>query len=329
MKTLEKSIEELLVFFLDLEPIVMDEVKRKQKVLKGLRRLTTMKLKKIRFQQDLSKSYLEIRRKISPEIWEDWVIRRIFYNFHMWQYCKSCTKHIYCDLLNYIKNVMPVSRCPDDYPLHRAVIENKLYEIRQLCMGEDCNYFYINIDQHDMIGNSPLMLAVKLKLYEAIQILIDHGADPKYRVNPSSPSPIEQAVAMEDKAILILLISGYHRELHAKWSEHIEEFAYTLEKIPDFSINMSWECISSFIPFLKKFTPSDEYSIYKQGKNLRIDLTLVGWEQLRAKRGKISLMFDGDWNKVILMDHDKNSSKELFNELSYTQIEKHAEVTII
>ena len=92
---------------------------------------------------------------------------------------------------------------------------------------------------------------------------------------------------------------------------------------------MSWECVSNFIPFLRKFTPSDEYFICKKGGNLKIDLTLVGWEQIKAKRGKMSLMFIGDYNKVILIDHNKKTSRELFNDLSAEQVEKHTNVKFI
>jgi hypothetical protein len=89
---------------------------------------------------------------------------------------------------------------------------------------------------------------------------------------------------------------------------------------------MSWECISRFIPFLKKFTPSDEYYICKKGNNVKIDLSLIGWEQFKAKRGKVSLVFNGEYNKVILIDHDKKTSRELFSDLSPESIEKHTNV---
>ena len=44
-----------------------------------------------------------------------------------------------------------------------------------------------------------------------------------------------------------------------------------LESLPDFQIQMSFECESSIIPFLKSFTPHDTFKIYKQGSNIRLD----------------------------------------------------------
>ena len=44
---------------------------------------------------------------------------------------------------------------------------------------------------------------------------------------------------------------------------YLDDFKYelfeVLEKLPDFKINMSFECESSVIPFLKNFTPHDTF----------------------------------------------------------------------
>ena len=37
-----------------------------------------------------------------------------------------------------------------------------------------------------------------------------------------------------------------------------------LEKLPDFKIDMKFECESSVIPFIKNFTPHDIFKIYKK-----------------------------------------------------------------
>lgn len=47
-----------------------------------------------------------------------------------------------------------------------------------------------------------------------------------------------------------------------------------IERLPDFKIEMSFECESSIIPFLKSFTPHDNFKIYKQGSSIRLDFSL-------------------------------------------------------
>lgn len=329
MKSLRKTLKELLVLFLDFQPQAVDEAKRAQKVVRALRVLNYLDLSRIKVGKETSACFSNFRSKINADLWENWVIRRIMYGFYAFQDDQEYTTKIYSDLLGFIKNVMPIPEHIEEFPLHRAVIERKLFKIRQICIGDDCNYFHINIDQPDSLGNTALMLAVKLKFHDEVQVLIDHGADPKYRMSNLMPSPLELAIAMEDKALLKKLVVGYHQNLHSSWNDNIEDFAETLISIPDFSIRMKWECVSKFIPFLKKFTPSDEYYICKKGNKLKIDLTLIGWEQLRAKRGRVSLLFDGDFYRVIVIDHDKNTSRELFTDLSTDQIEKHTEVLFI
>lgn len=98
--------------------------------------------------------------------------------------------------------------------------------------------------------------------------------------------------------------------------------------MPDFSLKMRWECTSLLIPFLKKFTPSDIYTIYKQGNNVRIDLTLVSWDQLKAKRGNVSILFVGDEKRLMIIDNVKGTTRELFANLSPEQIARQADALI-
>lgn len=51
-----------------------------------------------------------------------------------------------------------------------------------------------------------------------------------------------------------------------------------LEKLPNFSIDLHFECSSNFIPFVSNFAPSDTYKIHKQGSDLRLDMTLIGFK---------------------------------------------------
>ena len=44
-----------------------------------------------------------------------------------------------------------------------------------------------------------------------------------------------------------------------------------LESLPDFKIEMSFECESSFVPFLTNFTPSDTFTFYKKASSIRLD----------------------------------------------------------
>lgn len=329
MKNLKKNIEELVYLFSELSPVDSAESKRLQKVLTGFKLLSRQSMGRAKIAESIVESYCNFRSAVPLEYWENWVIRKFLHIYHMTQKKKQLTKASYKFFLNYIKNSLDISDCKDEYPIHSAVLCRNLYKIRQLCIGDDSRYFHTYIDQVDPIGNTALMLAVKLKHYEAVQVLVDHGADAKYRLTNSMPSPLEVAVEMNDKSIISILVTGYHRDLYTSWTNNIEEFSKALLSLNDFSIRMSWECISRLIPFIKRFTPSDDYLICKKGNKVKIDLTLVGFEQLTARRGQISIVFNGDYNRVLLIDHRNKTTRELFGDLNYEQIEKHTLVTHI
>lgn len=45
--------------------------------------------------------------------------------------------------------------------------------------------------------------------------------------------------------------------------------------MPDFSCEIQWETVSSYIPFIKRFVPGDTYKLSKLGKQVRIDMGLL------------------------------------------------------
>lgn len=81
-----------------------------------------------------------------------------------------------------------------------------------------------------------------------------------------------------------------------------------MEALPDFSIDMLFDCKSHFIPFLKNITPSDSYKIYKKGSSIRLDMTLVGYQKFKCLRGNMSVLFKGrgepNEGELIIVDHD-------------------------
>lgn len=205
----------------------------------------------------------------------------------------------------------PSSIHSEDYPLHRAVFEGRLYYIRNLCLHESETHIFCEIDAVDPLGCSPLMLAVKLRKLEEALVLVDHGANPKFRSNADQPTPLEQSAGLKDKAICRVLLAACQRQQLDKWELLKSKLAAAIRQLPNFELTMKWACKSQFLPFVKHWTPSDTYHIYKQDQDLRCDMTLVGWNRLRAERGHISLLFKGAEGRVFLVDRETGTVREM------------------
>ncbi|OMJ82104.1 hypothetical protein SteCoe_17267 [Stentor coeruleus] len=299
---------------------------KKHQILRALNEISNLSNYHIRFfPYDQPKTIKRLRKCIPPRIWEK-PLSRIFF-FEYWKGLETTSPGSFLkdSMLRYIYGVNECSNDLKSYPLHCSVFNSDLYRIHKLCVGEDPNYMFTDIDKVDDLGNTPLMLAVKLRKHEEALVLVDHGADPKYRKTSDTLSPIELALGMQDRKMLKILITGYLRRVREKWLNHIDEFIEALERMKDFSLTMRWECKSSIIPFVKRFTPSDVYQIYKRGTNVRVDLTLIGWESLKTLRGNISLLFKGHKKKLVIFDHVTGIKRDFDTEPSEAMIENTIE----
>lgn len=52
------------------------------------------------------------------------------------------------------------------------------------------------------------------------------------------------------------------------------------------------------VPLASRMCPSDTYKVYKQGSNVRIDTTLLGFDQANWQRGNRSYIFKGQSKMV-------------------------------
>uniref|UniRef100_A0A7N6AJM8 Ankyrin repeat domain-containing protein n=1 Tax=Anabas testudineus TaxID=64144 RepID=A0A7N6AJM8_ANATE len=181
------------------------------------------------------------------------------------------------------------------FPLHSAVWENDYRRLEELITLPPAV---------DPRGRTPLHLAVSLGHLESVRVLLRHGAEVT-KENAKNWTVLQEAVSTGDPEMVQLVLQ---RRDYLKASTALGGVPELLSKIresPDFYMEMKWE-FTSWIPLVSRVCPSDVCRIWKRGANLRVDATLLGFENMTWIRGRRSYIFRGDDSCAELMEvnHD-------------------------
>lgn len=187
----------------------------------------------------------------------------------------------------------------EKFPLHSAVWENDYRTLEeQITLPQN------GIEAVDPRGRTPLHLAVSLGHLESVRVLLRHGAEVT-KENSMNWTVLQEAVSTGDPEMVQLVLQ---RRDYLKASTALGGVPELLSKIresPDFYMEMKWE-FTSWIPLLSRVCPSDVCRIWKSGASLRVDATLLGFENMTWIRGRRSYIFRGDDSYAELMEvnHD-------------------------
>ncbi|ROT78774.1 Ankyrin repeat domain-containing protein 13B [Penaeus vannamei] len=151
----------------------------------------------------------------------------------------------------------------EGYPLHWLVWHNDYRNLEtELASGKH------DKELKDFRGRTPLMLAVTLGHLEATRTLL------KYNCNGN------------------VVLEGRDVERYSSRVAGIPTLLEKLKEAPDFYVEMKWE-FTSWVPLVSRMCPSDTYKVYKSGSSVRIDTTLLGFDQTSWQRGNRSYIFNG------------------------------------
>uniref|UniRef100_A0A3Q3JXK7 Ankyrin repeat domain-containing protein n=1 Tax=Monopterus albus TaxID=43700 RepID=A0A3Q3JXK7_MONAL len=181
------------------------------------------------------------------------------------------------------------------FPLHSAVWENDYRKLEEQITL---------LPAVDPRGRTPLHLAVSLGHLESVRVLLRHGAEVT-KENANNWTVLHEAVSTGDPEMVQLVLQ---RRDYLKASTALGGVPELLSKIresPDFYMEMKWE-FTSWIPLLSRVCPSDVCRIWKSGASLRVDATLLGFENMTWIRGRRSYIFRGDDScaELIEVSHD-------------------------
>ncbi|XP_073845093.1 ankyrin repeat domain-containing protein 13C [Musca autumnalis] len=175
----------------------------------------------------------------------------------------------------------------EELPLHKCIFLNDIETLKKLLQSKK-----ENLSLKDKHGNTPLHLAVMLGRKECIKLLLDYDATVKIK-NNEGWTVLAEAISYGDRDTIGLLLKKLRHQSRAHLESRRSSMIKGLKQIQDFYMELKWD-FTSWVPLVSRMLPSDVCRIHKCGTSLRLDTTLVDFNDMRWERGDISFIFRGD-----------------------------------
>ncbi|KAH8300079.1 hypothetical protein KR044_009526 [Drosophila immigrans] len=192
-----------------------------------------------------------------------------------------------------------------EYPLHWHIWNGNLEELQQELQNEQ--------EKIDPRGRTPLMLAVRLANLQCVKCLLAAKCNATYE--HAGWSIVQEAVCTGDVDILTAIIEVRDLQRHVQRVTHVPKLLQHLLDAPDFYIEMKWE-FTSWVPLMSRLCPSDTYKVYKRGANVRIDTTLLGFDNNTWQRGNRSYIFKGSKDSATMIEIDHDTHEVMVEQMS-------------
>lgn len=90
----------------------------------------------------------------------------------------------------------------------------------------------------------------------------------------------------------------------------IDDICPRLAEVPDFYCEMHVD-VTTWIPGVSRWLPSDTVKIWKAAQDMRFDVTLVGFENGKWDRGDLSFLLQGAQGKFLCLDNEAKTCTDL------------------
>ena len=201
------------------------------------------------------------------------------------------------------------------YPLHSLVWDNSITELTKvlppLGPGEGPKKCHPDLEDRDPHGRTALMLAVTLGRVECARCLVAAGAN----VNTEADgwTVVQEATSRAIPDLVQLVLETRDRQRYSARVGGIPELLKKLKDAPDFYVEMTWE-FTSWVPLVSRMCPSDTYRVYKRGSSVRVDTTLLGFDQNSWVRGSRSYIFTGTEQGTAEFTEIDHDTKQVYTE---------------
>ncbi|XP_053395470.1 ankyrin repeat domain-containing protein 13C-like [Mercenaria mercenaria] len=208
----------------------------------------------------------------------------------------------------------------EDFPLHQGVFNGDVKIVSKLIRVHD-------VSQKDIHGNTPLHLAVMKGHKECIMLLLAHNALVKVK-NNAGWTPLAEAISYGDRRTICTLLKKLKQQSREALDERRPALIQALEDIGDFYLELKWD-FHSWVPLVSRILPSDLCKIHKKGSNIRLDTTLVDFNDMRWERGDITFVFNGKsspGDALTVMDNKLKVYQKVRHEETEQEIQEEIDI---
>lgn len=196
----------------------------------------------------------------------------------------------------------------EDFPLHYAVFQGDVSAVQKVIDETNIN----SLDTH---GNTPLHIAIMKGHREIVDLLLDHDALVKTK-NTDGWIPLDEAVSYGNREMIAAVLKKFRQQYIGGLVSRKKDLMTNLNELGDFYAEIKWE-FHSWVPFLSRLLPSDVCKVHKCGSKIRMDCTLMDFNEMSWQRGDLSFVFNGenqhsDKNFImVIMDNKKKEYQKL------------------
>lgn len=186
------------------------------------------------------------------------------------------------------------------FPLHWLVWNDEHTKL-----DEELQKIDVDRERRDPRGRTPLLLAVTLGHTAAARVLLRHNCNVNAD-NAAGWNVSQEAIATGDPELAQMVLRERDVQRYSSRATALPALLQRLTEAPDFYVEMKWE-FASWVPLVSRMCPHDTYKVYKRGSRVRIDTTLLGFDDTSWQRGNKSYIFKGQSDRVVVteVDHEE------------------------
>jgi hypothetical protein len=141
-------------------------------------------------------------------------------------------------------------------------------------------------------------------------------------------SPLSEAISYGNRQLIEVILKKLKEQTRKSLSKRKESLKVALNQLDDFYLELKWE-FASWVPLISKILPNDICKIYKSGSKIRLDSTLIDFNEMQWTRGDITFLFCGDNDNSMITALDNESKCYQYVRTQENELEIQDEIDLL